>query len=77
MKKQITVSGYQCDGCGKETEYAAECRSCNKSFDFDAICRWIIVLGLFFTGLGLIIADKENGFELLCASLLAWWFLID
>lgn len=32
MKKQITVDGFQCDGCGKETEYAAECRNCNKSF---------------------------------------------
>lgn len=32
MKKKITVSGYQCDGCGKETEYAAECRNCDKTF---------------------------------------------
>lgn len=32
MKKKITVDGFQCDGCGKETEYAVECRSCDKTF---------------------------------------------
>lgn len=32
MKKKITVNGHQCDGCGKETEYAAECRNCDKTF---------------------------------------------
>lgn len=30
MKKKITVDGYQCDGCERETEYAAECRNCHK-----------------------------------------------
>ena len=37
MKKKITVDGFQCDGCDKETEYAVECRSCAKSFCFH--CR--------------------------------------
>ena len=32
MKKKITVDGFQCDGCGKETQYAAKCQSCDKSF---------------------------------------------
>lgn len=31
MKKKITVDGFQCDGCSKETEYAVECRSCEET----------------------------------------------
>lgn len=46
-------------------------------FDFEPVCHWVIVLALFFTGLGLLIFGKESWFELLICSFLAYMILID